>query len=69
VRNLGQLATRPIVGFVHRGVELDIETFDRAAHTRDTRADDDDIAMFLDANHIGAHRDPQIQTSREGTRR
>ena len=47
VRDLDQLAARPLVRLEHRRVELDVEALERAAHARGTRADDDDIALLV----------------------
>ena len=55
VRDLDELSARAPVGLEHGGVELDVDTLDRATHARDTRADDDDIAALVSVNRVG-HR-------------
>ena len=55
VRDLDELSAGAPLGLEHGGVELDVHTFDRATHARDTCADDDDIAALVSVNRVG-HR-------------
>ena len=58
--NLDQLASRTLARLEDRGVELDVEAFERAAHPRGTRADNDDVVSLFSQSRVSAHRDLEL---------